>query len=354
VKENKSYNNSAHAATQALVVKSAEASQQTVSQALSGTGRISNSVRQHVFDVASRLEYSPNKLAMALSNSTHGAIGLVGLKDNTRSFISSIFLQRLQISLLKINKYLAFITVPSPEMGEIDVNPSKMGIDGAFVNITQGDIKSLSSLFQSAGMPEIWINNKLHFNSVYPDDYGEAFQLVSFLVSQNCIGIGYVGSSLLPVWPPKSHYSVEDRYQGYIDAMVKARLRPRTFSSSDLTSDDLRSFIRMAQPFPILICYEFNQALYVLMAAKSAGSKIPDELKIIYFHSEPIWDDGIDSLLRCLPVPNDKLAEAAISMFECNRGSPEKNARSVAVPYDPKYFRHTLTDKSYFDIVKEE
>ncbi|OGV56594.1 MAG: hypothetical protein A2X45_15340 [Lentisphaerae bacterium GWF2_50_93] len=329
MRRNKSSGDAGSPVTQAFVARTAGVSQQTVSQALNGTGRISGKVRQHVFDVARRLEYRPNKQALALRNNTHGAIGLVGLDDNTRSFISSIFLQRLQISLQKINKYLSFVTVPSPEMGEIDVNPAKMGIDGAFVNITQGDIKPLLNVFQSAGMPEIWINNKLKYNSVYPDDYGAASRIVSFMVSQNFTGIGYVGSTLVPGRPPGSHYSIEDRYRGYMDAMAKSKLRPMTFSSSEMTSDDLRSFIRMAQPSPILICYEFNQALYVLMAAKSAGIKIPDELKIIYFHSEPIWDNGIDALIRCLPVPNDKIAEAAISMFGHKSGSQERKARSV-------------------------
>ncbi|HCE42671.1 MAG TPA: hypothetical protein DET40_03910 [Lentisphaeria bacterium] len=354
MRKNKTSGNTASPVTQAFVAWTAGVSQQTVSQALSGTGRISDTVRQHVIDVAGRLEYRPNKQALALRNNTHGAIGLVGLKDNTRSFISSIFLQRLQISLLKINKYLAFVTVPSPDTGTMEVNPAKMGIDGAFVNITQGDIKPLLNVFQSAGMPEIWINNKLKYNSVYPDDYGAASRIVSFMVSQNYLGIGYyVGSSLLPGRPPESHYSVEDRYLGYMDAMAKAGLKPMTFSASEMTSDDLRSFLRMGQPSPVLLCYEFNQALHVLMAAKSAGIKIPAELKIIYFHSEPIWDDGIDSLLRCLPVPNDKIAEAAISMFGHKSGSNARNLKSVAVPYDDKYFKHTLTGESYFDIVKE-
>jgi len=354
MRKSNSADNAASPVTQAFVARTAGVSQQTVSQALSGTGRISDSVRQHVIDVAGRLQYRPNKQALALRNNTHNAIGLVGLEDNTRSFIPSIFLQRLQISLLKINKYLAFVTVPSEGAGTIEANPAKMGIDGAFINVTQGDIKPLYNFFQSAGMPEIWINNKLKYNSVHPDDYGAAFQIVSFLVSQNCRRIGYVGFSMPPARPPQSHYSVEDRYKGYVDAMREAGLRPMAFSTSEMTTDDLRAFIRMARPSPILICYEFNQALHVLMAAKSAGIKIPGELKIIYFHSEPIWDDGIDSLLRCLPVPNDKLAEAAVSMFKHKSGSNDRNTRSVAVPYDARYFKYTLTDKSYFEIVKEE
>ncbi|HBC86926.1 MAG TPA: hypothetical protein DCZ94_08240 [Lentisphaeria bacterium] len=339
--------------TQAVVASAAGVSQQTVSQALSGTGRISESVRRHVIEVANKLEYRPNKMALALRRNDHGTIGLIGLGDSNRSFVPNVLLQNLQASLLKIHKHLALVPVLPSEIDALKDNPGKLGIDGAFVNITRGDIRPLLNIFQSAGIPEIWINNKQKYNCVYPDDYGASFQITSFLTSRQYLGIGFVGYSRRPDRQVgENHYSVKDRYLGYRDAMAGAGIKATHFIIDEMTTDSLRSFLKMAQPSPVLLCYELNHALRVLLIAKTAGVKIPEELKIIYFHESPYWDKELDAMIRCLPIPNDKLAEAAIAMYENKNRTQAKNVRSVPVPYDSSYFKHVLTTRDYVDIVE--
>ncbi len=341
--------------TQAAVADAAGVSQQTVSQVLSGTGRISESVRRHVLDVVNRLDYRPNKVALALRNNVHGTIGLIGLGDNNRSFVPNMLMQNLQTSLHRINKHLSLIPVMNDEIKTVKENPAKLGIDGAFLSITKGDVSSMLNIFQSAGIPEIWLNIKMPNNCVYPDDYEGASQVTTFLISQQHTGIGYVGYNR---WQDLNsvdwHYSVKDRYMGYKDAMVESGLSPVHLIIGEMTTTSLLEFMRLAQPSPVLLCYELSMALRVLLFARSAGIDVPSRLKIIYFHESPFWDNDLDSLIRCIPVPNDKLAEVAIDMFNSKNGSRTKNARSVAVPYDPYFFKHLLTTRSYIEIMEEK
>ncbi len=340
--------------TQAVVARAAGVSQQTVSQVLNGTGRISDRVRRHVVGTADKLGYRPNRVALALRENIHGAIGLVGLGDNHRSFIPNVLMQHLQLSLLKIRKHLSLVPVRPDEIESLKENPARLGIDGAFVSITKGDVNPMRGVFQSAGIPEIWLNSKQAHNCVYPDDYNASFQATSYLISQGRKGIGYVGFSLWQdIDREDRHYSVKDRHMGYKDAMTKAGLRDMHLIIGEMTTDSLLSFMRMAGPSPSLLCYEVSMALRVLLIAKAAGIGIPGELNIIYFHEAPFWDNALDELVRCIPVPNDRLAGAAVEMFLQKNNSKAGNSKSVPVQYDSKYFKHLLTNRSYFDVVKE-
>lgn len=350
MKDNELLNNKNQIITQATIARVAGVSQQSVSQALNGTGRITDEVRQRVIDVANKLNYRPNKSALALRQKVHGTIGLIGLCNMAGSYISNTILQNLEIQLFNIHKYLTFIPVVPSEESEIIKKFPNFGIDGAFISLNREKASYLINAFQSAGIPEIWINSKSEFNCVYPDDYRGAFELTDFLITKGNRHIVYIGNARKPT-DVFCHYSEVDRYQGYKDAMGKNNLIPANFLTDDLTTDLIRSIIKEKtdpEKTPVFLCYEWHLALRALLVAKEAGLHIPEELKIIYFHTQPQWEGNLDAMLRCLPIPNVQLAQAAIKMFEKKAMDPIKDTPSVAVPYDAVFFSHILTSDDYF------
>lgn len=339
-------------ATQADIARMAGVSQQCVSQALNGSGRLTPGVREHILSVARRAKYQPNRLAKALRGRSYGTVGLIGLCNRPRSHVSNILLQNMQIELMRKDKFLTYVPVSAGDSGALDLSLENLSIDGAFISFDMEFHGELSGAFESCGIPEVWINSKREFNCVYPDDYRGAYEVTEFLIDRGFEDICYVGKAgEASAMAARYHYSIHDRHRGYLDAAMKSGFDGTALGAGEISAAFLRKFAgkgpRRRKVPPVIICYEYYSALNTLIAAKEAGISVPEGLRIVYFHPQPHFEDYLDSLMRCYPIPTSELASNAVSMFESKVESKTSPVASVPVPYDKSYLELLVNTESY-------
>lgn len=288
----------------------------TVSRALSGFPAISDATRKAVFEVAKKLNYSPNKLASALKSGKTFIIGVIVPSVQAHFFASVI--HSIEEGLK--NSGYRIILYQSNESIDNEINGVKTLLEAQ----VDGIIASLSletSVFDhfteviQQNKPLILfdrVHESLNVPTVTLDDFEAGYLATEHLINQGYKKIGFITTE-------HQIKIFDDRLKGYKAALLKHKL---TFSAEQVVYGDLSIFggqkgaeklmTNKKKPDAIIAGDDFT-ALGIIKKLKELGLA-PPQIGVIGFANET-FSDYISPSLSTIDQHPNKMGSACAEMF---------------------------------------
>lgn len=266
-------------------------SKSTVSRALTAHPHVNAKTRQRVLELAEKLDYQRNQLAISLLTNQTRTIGIMVPEFISFFFPKVIIGAQEELARSGYNVVICH----SNESYETEVANAKAllasRIDGLIVSHTK-ETRNFDHFlsFQRKGIPVVFFNRvceDMNVSSVTVDDYNGAFRAVEHLIRTGRKRIAHLAG-------PDTLANSRNRLNGYRDALVAYGLPidPELIIAYDLNLDKANIYVNhllnLAHPPDALFAMNDPTALEALSVAKRRGLRIPDDLAIAGFSDDPI------------------------------------------------------------------
>lgn len=298
------------------IAKQLGISPSTVSRALKDHPDISKSTKKAVKELAEKLDYEPNAVALSLLSSKSNNIGLI-IPEIVHYFFSQV------ISGIEDVAYDAGYQVIICQSNESYSREAKSvqallssRIEGLILSISKEtrDLEHLNHL-RKKNIPIVFFDrvpNDFQADRVIIDDYNGAYQAVKHLINTGCRQIAHLGTS-------RDMGIGKDRYEGYIQALRDHRLSVNekliidcdTYKAARLIT---RKLLFGSNPVDGIFAVNDLTAIGALQAAKECGIKIPEKLAIVGF-SNGIYSNMTDPPLTTVEQFGYKMGQKAAKML---------------------------------------
>ncbi len=326
------------------IARKANVGVSTVSEILSRKSNLYNpKTREKVLRIAQELGYRPNTYAMSIAKRKFGAIALLLSTERHRSYLPSQLLDGINDTLDKHNYHLTVMKLPDEKLCKEGYLPKALRerlSDGLLVNYNARIPKTLIKTIEESNLPAIWINVKRKTDAVYPDDYEGGKSATKYLIELGYKKIAYVSYShnIKDLTHP-GHYSIYDRYLGYLDAMKQANLTPLKpiLPEKDLPhknrADFTYNWLKQKNRPDAIITYARSTALPILWTASNTRIKIPNDLAVVTFSNDgPIDELSITVTSFC--ISEYTLGEISAQMILDKIKTPKKSQSSMPLKYE--------------------
>ncbi len=263
----------------------------TVSRALNGNSKISESTRKLVNDTAIAMNYEQNKLAQALKSGKSYNVGVIVPRIDSNFFASVI--RGIEEELYP-RGYHVIICQTHDKLGrEIENMNSLLNvqIDGVLISISNE--KSINDerfdKLIKKNVPLIFFDRKKDIegiSSVTIDDFKGAYEATKHLINQGCQRIAHFSND-------RNLQIFEHRFLGYQQALLDNDLRfdkdlvIETVSKVEAGREATKKLLAMKRPPDAIFSSSDFTALGAIEEMKAQGIKIPDDICVVGFSNEP-------------------------------------------------------------------
>lgn len=275
----------------------------TVSRALKDHPDISVSTKKAVVELAAKLNYRPNAIALSLRNRKSKIIGVI-VPEVVHYFFSTIISSIEEVAQKKGYSVMIFQTneIYERELESVNTLLSSR-IDGLLVSITKetpnaDHFKELTK----HGIPVVFFDRILQdikADKVIVDDHDGAFKAVEYLIQSGCKRICHFGGA-------KNRLIGMNRFNGYKHALEKARIAFDENLVLDCDTYDLALektaslFNRKNFPDAIFAVNDLS-AIGAIKALHKLGLRVPEDVSVIGFENSlyaKIIDPGLTSVMQ--------------------------------------------------------
>lgn len=290
----------------------------TVSRALKDHPDISVQTKKAVNELAEKLNYQPNIVALNLRQKKTNTIGVI-IPEIVHFFFSTV------ISGIEDVAYTAgynVIIAQSNESYQRELTDMKAlfnsRVDGMLISISRETEKydHIESII-SKGMPIVFYDrmyNSPTSSKVIVDDYAGAKEGVKHLIEQGCKRIAHLNGN------PNLIISI-DRLRGYKDALEESGLKydeslvvgvpSGTFEEGKIGMNKILSL----NPMPdAVFAGNDPMAMGAMMAIKEKGLKIPDDIAILGF-SNWFFGELMEPSLTSIDQPGFEMGQEAARLL---------------------------------------
>lgn len=271
------------------IAKELNISKSTVSRALTGHPKVNPEKRKTILELAEKLDYQRNMLAISLVNNRTNTIGVI-----VPEFKASFFPQ-VVVAIQKEAAQNGFnvIISQSDESYETEVANVKVmlanHVDGIIMSITK-ETRNFDHLkiFQRKGIPLVFFNricNEMQVPKVVVDDYEGAFGAVEHLIQRGKKRIAHIAG-------PENLLISKHRLNGYLDALQKHNLPviPELIIPYDFTISKVKIYIKhlleLKEPPDALFAINDPTAIEAIQVIKAKKLKIPKDIAVVGFSNE--------------------------------------------------------------------
>ncbi|MBL7873497.1 MAG: LacI family DNA-binding transcriptional regulator [Cyclobacteriaceae bacterium] len=290
----------------------------TVSRALKDHPDISVSTKKAVNELAEKLNYQPNIVALNLRQKKTNTIGVI-IPEIVHFFFSTV------ISGIEDVAYTAgynVILAQSNESYQREITDMKAlfnsRVDGMLLSISRETINfdHIESII-SKGVPIVFYDrmyNSPNSSKVIVDDYAGAKEAVNHLIQQGCKKIAHINGS------PNLIISI-DRFRGYTDALAENKIehdedlivncQSGTFEEGKRATNKLLSQKNIPDA---IFAGNDPMAMGAMMAIKEKGLKIPQDVAIVGF-SNWFFGELMDPSLTTVDQPGFEMGQEAARLL---------------------------------------
>ena len=262
----------------------------TVSRALQGHPRISESTKKAVKELAKKWKYQPNIVASNLRKGKSNTIGVIVPHIN-RYFFSSVI-----AGIEEVANKAGYNIIICQTYEKYDKECSNVKIllnsrvDGILASLAK-ETKTYEhfEMIKEMGIPLIFFDrviNEMEVSKVILDDFAGAFKAVEHLI--NC------GSKKIAHFAGPTHVSIyKNRLEGYLEALKKHKLKTgkELIFQDTLAKESGYEAVNMMienknLPDAIFSASDFS-ALGAILSLKSHKIKVPGEVAVVGFANEP-------------------------------------------------------------------
>ncbi|MEJ0030391.1 MAG: LacI family DNA-binding transcriptional regulator [Bacteroidota bacterium] len=291
----------------------------TVSRALKDHPDISAETKKAVNELADKLNYQPNIVALSLRQKKTNTIGVI-IPEIVNTFFSTV------ISGIEDVAYEAgynVILAQSNESYQREVTDMKAlfnsRVDGMLLSLSREttNFDHIESII-SKGVPIVLYDRFFYSNpnmsKVVVDDYVGAKEAVLHLIEQGCKRIAHLEGA------PNLIIS-KDRLRGYQDALSESNLEIRENYTIVCPNNSFEEGQRAAQkllmlPHPPDAIFASNDpmAMGAILAIKEKGLKIPDDVAVVGF-SNYFFAQITDPSLTSVDQPGFEMGQEAARLL---------------------------------------
>lgn len=260
----------------------------TVSRALSDNPRISAETRENIKRYAREHNFLPNFIATSLRKSRVQPMKIIGVitPQFTHYYFSSI-LTGIEEEAWKHGYRILVAQSGEQYTREVEICKSfqENQVCGIIVSQAKDSIKhDHFQQLMDQGVPLVFydrICTAIDTSRVVVDDYMGAFNAVQHLIDTGCRRIAYYGASM-------NLEISKNRYNGYRDALLKAKLQPNPAfyrecdnrQKAESITPELLSQEEIPDAF---FAINDDTAIGILYTAKRMGYRIPEDISICGF-----------------------------------------------------------------------
>ncbi len=314
-------------------------SKSTVSRALRDSSEISEATKARVIELARRLNYSPNPIALSLLNNQTHTIGII-VPDIDNPFFSTAISGVEDVAYSRGYHVMIYQSHESYEREKADVRHiADRRADGLIVSVASQSMQHDHFInLQEVGIPIVFFDrasNEVQTHKVLVDDYAGAFSGTEHLIEQGCRKIAHVAG-------PMSLAISRNRYNGYRDALRKHKLPQREewvveaqYNQSEGTERAYQLMALRERPDAIFAASD-RIAIGVHWALRQLGYRMPDDVALLGFS-----DLGVSVLL------DPPLSSVAQPSFEMGRQAAELlleliESKNTPVTYETRVLKTNL------------
>jgi len=270
------------------IAKELGISKSTVSRALSGHPSVMEKTRIAVLELAEKLDYQRNTLALSFANQKTLVIGII-VPEIISTFYSSVIIGAEEV-LLK-EKYRCIIC-HCTENYDREVDNVKLllsqQVDGIILSHTK-ETRNFDhyKLIQRRRVPFVMFNrvtDLIEAPKVVVDDYEAAFRAVEYLIKLGRKRIAHLSG-------PDTLVNSKLRLQGYIDALKKHKIPIDNdlIISYDLSVEKVKIYVKhfldLPSPPDALFCMNDPTAIAAMEVIKKRLS-IPEDIAVLGFSND--------------------------------------------------------------------
>lgn len=278
-------------ATLSDIAKQLNISVSTVSRALHNHPAISKNTKKRVINLAEKLNYQPNLLALSLLNKKTNTIGII-VPEITSYFFSSV-INGIQ-DLVNDTEYRLIISQSEESFEKekkILETLSKVRVDGFLISPTSKthNAHHFNKLVE-IGTPLVIFDRDCEgfsADKVLVDDYDGAFQAVEYLIKTGCRRIAHITG-------PSSLSISKHRMNGYLDALKKHNIPvdpELIFNVSGFSPEygveATKTMLKLKQLPDAIFAINDGIAIGAMYVIKEAGIQIPNQISVVGFDDEP-------------------------------------------------------------------
>ena len=316
------------------IAKELSVSVATVSRALSGDKNIRRETKEKILDMAERLGYMPNPVALNLKSMRSNTIGVIVPEMDT-PFYGRI-IDGMQNVLYK--KGLKVIIAQSGEDVEREKENLRLMerfmVDGIIIGICHKDKnKSEFQRLMVKGIPLVFydrIPTGIDVSKVIADDYIKTFFLVEHIIRKGIREIAHIKA-------PNYMESSSVRFKAYKDAFEKFKIpynEELVIESPGMHFEDgIRAAKKLLEkniPIKAIFVYTDLVAVGVMHYLRSRNISIPQDIAVAGF-SGTILSEMVYPALTTVDLPLIEMGEKAAELILEKIDNPSINNQTITV-----------------------
>ena len=273
------------------IAKELNISPSTVSRALNNHPAISAKTRDAVIELARKLNYQPNLLALNLLRNRTNLIGVI-VPEITSYFFSSIIsgIQDL-LNPMGVNMIIGQSNESYEEEKSIVNTFASIRVDGFLIS-PSSETKNFDHLqmLSDNNIPLVIFDRDcegMEVDKVFVDEYKGAFEAVEHLINAGCRRIAHIaGSSTLS--------TARHRLKAYKDALKVHNMPVKDdyiVESEGFAPehgiDPTKKLLALSNPPDAIFTINDGVAIGAMYVIKNSGIIIPDQISVIGFDDDP-------------------------------------------------------------------
>ncbi len=298
------------------IAKELEISPSTVSKALKDHPDINSETKRLVKELAKKLKYRPNLIALSLLESQTKTIGLI-IPQVVHYFFSSV-ISGIE-SVLDERGYFLMVC-QSNESYEKEVKNSmallSSRIDGLLVSISKEtiDLSHFVNIIES-NIPVVFFDRlpeNLDSDCVLINDFEASYMATEHLIKQGCKRIAHFGTH--------QHLRIgHERKSGYLYALRNYNIQSdenliRLCDTREMAFITAGELMKYNQPPDGVFAVNDLSALGAIEGLKNAGVRVPEDVAVIGFTNE-YFSTICDPPLSSVEQPGFEMGQSAASLI---------------------------------------
>ncbi len=321
------------------IAKELNVTASTVSRALSGNPRISDSTREAVLDMAKKLNYQHNQIAAALRSGRSYTIGVI-VPTADRSFFSKV-VRGIEEEASKAG-YNVIICQSYDQLEKEQENVEallRLRADGIIASIAK-ETKTFEH-FQQLKLRNVplvlfdRVNENLGVSTVVIDDFLGAYKATKHLIEQGCSRIAHFAGL--------QHINIyRERFRGYTQALFEAGLPVEdslVLYFKDLLVEDgnagMQQLLALENPPDAVFSASDYAALGAMQMLKEKRLRIPEDVALVGFANEP-FTSFVEPALSTVDQHSQQMGMAIARLFFEEIQAPKQSRVSRQVILTPE------------------
>ncbi|MGI5867938.1 MAG: LacI family DNA-binding transcriptional regulator [Kiritimatiellia bacterium] len=317
------------------VAAAAEVSLSTASHIL-GTraDRYSPEMRERVRRTAVELGYRPNGFAKAMRSGRFGAASLLLSSNPDHSELFNPLTIGIHDALAEQGMHLTLDMLSDKELTDPKFVPRFLRVrmvDGLLIAYYHGIPERFKALLHQNQIPSVWVNSRHAADCVHPDDLAAGRQAAGHLLKRGCRRIAYADYTL-----PVPSDGMTARGAGCAQALREAGFAPRKISPADKLPRTeriafSRAWLEKRDRPDAVVCISLTTALPILQTAAEMGIRVPEDLALVTFATQPVNHTGVH--VTSLQIPFNQVGRQAVAMLGRKLAQPGEPQPPELVPF---------------------